>query len=249
MAKREDGISIIAGAMNRTEPLRYSLASWLDSPANQIVIVDWSSSQPVSEAVESMRLPYYDANKVVHVRVEGQEHWKPGTCWNLAARFVTQSRTVKFDADVAWCRPDFIESLSPGEYFSNHWDDAARQNEAYLTGSWYGWTSDFIAIGGYDERFDSSYGYEDDDLYLRMSKIAERKEFPTGSIYHLPHSESKRFDQMANPEPGVTASGVLFNQQGRNLWSKAMAMKKATRFEIKKSGSNSYVATVVQSLG
>ena len=243
MATREDGISIIAGAMNRTEPLRYSLASWLDSPANQIIIVDWSSEQPIKQAVEEMDLPYYDAEKVVHVRVDGEQHWKPGSCWNLAARFVTQTRIAKFDSDVCWCRPDLIETLPSKEYFSNHWNDAARQNEAYLTGSWFGWTSDFISIGGYDERFDSSYGYEDDDLYRRLSTIAKRNEFPQGSIYHLPHSESKRFSQMEVPKQGVETAAIAYHGQ-RELWSAQMARQRANEFVIEQIDMTTWSARI-----
>lgn len=237
--KRQEGIAIVAAVKNRTEPLRYSLATWIDTPAKQIILVDWCSDTPLIESLESMDVYDYPDPRIVHVRVEDEPYWNPCAAWNLAVRFVTQNKMLKLDADVCVSQK-WMLSLGAKQLRTVDWDGARSQNEAFLTGSWFGHTSDFIAAGGYDERLEKSYGYEDDNLYGRMVSVAgvTRKQFENGTLLHLPHSQKSRFENYEVNDTDTEASELLHHSL--EDWTLEQAIAEGSKFDIEKIEHNLY---------
>ncbi|MEO7177052.1 MAG: galactosyltransferase-related protein, partial [Saprospiraceae bacterium] len=95
-----------------------------------------------------------------------------------------------FDAGIAnrmngWHFPLLSKLISP---FSNSHKlrNIRGCNMAY-------WREDFIAVNGYDERFEG-WGKEDSDLVIRFIKIGLKRRFFkwAGIVYHLYHKEADR---------------------------------------------------------
>ena len=201
----QDGISIITAVKNREQPLKYSLASWIDCPqVNQIVLIDWGCDTPLIDTLETMNIRGYPDERIVIGRCESP-FWKPSHAFNLGlAYYVSNNKCLKLDADVVIVGEE-IFYLDPDNLHMNYWANSTKQNRNYLTGSFFTATENIWAVGGYDEGFSESYGYEDDNLYDRIeSSGVERKEIPMHYLYHLPHSDAERFenyeDTVTNPD-------------------------------------------------
>ena len=65
-----EGISIVSCCMNRNENLRKALMTWLQLDVDEIVIVDWSSKEPVEETIKDLM-----DHRVKIIRVEGESKW------------------------------------------------------------------------------------------------------------------------------------------------------------------------------
>jgi hypothetical protein len=207
-------VSLATGCMNRLDSLRWALPSWLALPEiDEIVIVDWSSQTPVHEALADVSDP-----RVLFVRVEGQSYWCAARCHNVEVLAATGDALLRIDADIR-VKSGFFgahHSLAREHVFWNTWWRLARDNEdLHLAGTIYTRRSNFLLVGGYNERL-ASYGYEDDDLYQRLL-IARRKRgfLRREDLEHLPHADATRMAQIA-PEfrgRGIPIEGIGRNQQ------------------------------------
>jgi glycosyltransferase involved in cell wall biosynthesis len=92
----KEGISVISAIKNRAEHFEQSLQTWLShSQVNEIVVVDWSSDEPISPIIEK-----YQDGRIKLVEVKGQSKWNLAMAYNLATRFTTFDKIVKTDADI-----------------------------------------------------------------------------------------------------------------------------------------------------
>jgi hypothetical protein len=176
--------------MNRNRNLSISLNTWLNIKGlNEIVIVDWSSSEEVIDLI-----PKDTKGKTVKViRVEHQDRWVLSWAFNLAASKVSYDKILKLDADIL-AQKDLLDSnpLTPNSFFHGSWKAAKDENEKHLNGQMYCFAKDFNLINGYHEGI-TSYGWDDDDLYDRLKDIGvNEKIFSTEKIYHIPTCESER---------------------------------------------------------
>ena len=234
------GWSIVAAAKNRAKPMTYSLATWIDTEASQIILVDWDSDVSLEKALAEMEVFQYPNNRIVHVHVEDEPYWEPSTAWNVGMLFVNHERMVKLDADVCIVQRELL-SCDPGCFKANNWREETQANRSYLTGSFSAWSQDVFDVGCYDERLTVGYGAEDDALYdcLEASGVL-RQSFDTGTLLHLPHRDSQRYenykDTTPSPEPAQE------RRKGNEPWSAAMALSRGARFDIELIGENRYRA-------
>ena len=98
-----EGISIVSCCMNRNENLRKALITWLELDVDEIVIVDWSSIEPVEETIKDLI-----DERVKIIRVDDEEKWVLTYGFNVGLRFTRYSKVFKFDADIQ-VTSDFLE--------------------------------------------------------------------------------------------------------------------------------------------
>ena len=186
------GISIVSCSMNRNANLAVALQSWLQLPVDEIVIVDWSSDEPVKNAISDL-----DDERITIVRVENEPAWVLTYAFNVGLRFASYSKIYKLDADIE-VTPDFVErnSFTSQEFVRGNYE-VALENDAsdqiFINGSFGANKSDLEAIGFYNELI-TTYGWDDSDLYERLSaqRNLTAKNLDFESLFHRDHSHTAR---------------------------------------------------------
>jgi len=86
-------ISLICACKNRIKPLLISLQSWLlCDEIKEIVIVDWSSDEPIKDITNL-------DSRIKRVRVNDQQFFNQPQPLNLALKLCTQEDVIKVDSD------------------------------------------------------------------------------------------------------------------------------------------------------
>lgn len=184
------GISVVSCCMNRTENLLKALPTWLALPqVTEVVVVDWSSAEPVAAAIAAAGL---SGPRVRVVRVEDEPRWILSLAFNVGFRMASGDRIVKADADIT-LKPDFLvrNPLPLGSFIAGDWREAAPGQE-HINGFFYLRRADLLAIGGFNE-YITTYGWDDDDIYARMAASGLHRIGVDGdSLYHIPHDDAQR---------------------------------------------------------
>lgn len=187
------GVSVVTASMNRTENLLPALGSWLDRPeVREVVIVDWSSRKPVAASLAEADVS--DPRMRV-LRVEGEPRWILSKAFNLGFLAASRERIVKADADIVLSEDFFaVNDLREGEVIAGNWRTAAAGQE-HINGFFYTTRAILEEINGFNEYIDT-YGWDDDDLYRRMSlRGTRRKDVGLGTVHHLPHDDRSRMSK------------------------------------------------------
>ena len=161
------GISIVTCCMNRNDNLVKALLTWLALPVDEIIIVDWSSSPTVSDSISDIQ-----DDRIKVVRVEGEPKWILTYGFNVGLRFASYSKIYKFDADIQ-VSVDFLikNSFSANTFVRGYWKEAFDRGEdtqMYVNGSFGCEKEALVGIGYYNELI-RTYGWDDSDLYERLS--------------------------------------------------------------------------------
>jgi predicted glycosyltransferase involved in capsule biosynthesis len=186
-------ISIAISVMNRTDRIISCLASWLNFPnINDIVIVDWSSKKPILED-PTINSFIKNTSIIRTIRVDNEEYFSLPKSYNLAIDNTFNPNILKIDIDhILYSKkfPELLEQLIPKlstnfyccEHVTvEHWGICFFDKTA------------FYEIGMYNERL-SGWGYDDQDLYDRLCKIRKKnimKNIPN-LVYHNPHGDDLR---------------------------------------------------------
>ena len=229
----DHSVSIICGVKDRAEHLFKVLPTWLVLPeVAEIIIVDWSSKE---------RLYFPRESLVTVVRVEGEELWQPGPCFNLALQVATKPYVLKLDVDVAVKDSAFFRAhpVLPNVFYAGDHYKADDENEAHLSGIVYAKLSDLLSVNGYNERM-TTYGYDDDDLYERLQLAGlSRHTVNHKAFYHIPHSNAIRLQHQPKrilnvyKEAEFNCSLARDNPWGRN--------DKVIQWVIKPQGERRYI--------
>ena len=190
-ADEDRALTIVTASMNRTENLLKSLPSWLLSPASEIVILDYSSQEPVEKVLKQKRV---NDSRVRVVRVEGKTRWYLSEAFNMAVSEVSAGFVLKLDADIELLKPGLngldTDSFS---FTTGNWANV-DVSQMYTNGSLFCHVDHLKIIGGWDRRI-RTYGWEDSDLYERLLALGlQQKYFPKGFLRHLDHSDSVRIN-------------------------------------------------------
>jgi glycosyltransferase involved in cell wall biosynthesis len=192
-------ISSFTGVKNRYRTLRANIGSWLNfAEISEFVIVDWDS-QDMGQA-EHDYLSSLDP-RVKIVRVSNQPRYHIAAALNMAAKRTTGNWLVRLDVDYA-LNPyyNIFDAYQPekNEFITGDWTQKKLDNEygfiEYLNGFLYVSRAAFQAVSGYDERM-KDYGWEDDNLYLRLIDAGYERKILDASqqlIYHTPHGHDVR---------------------------------------------------------
>jgi len=184
------GVSLVTCCRNRSENLNKALLSWLKlEHLSEIIIVDWSSNTPLERDLKI----FMDADERIKiVRVEKEEAWILTYAYNAGFRCASHTCILKADADIVIALDFFDKNkMSKGEFLAGNWRNVP-EDQAHTNGFFLVCKSDLADAGGFNE-FITSYGWDDDDLYSRLTALGVRRsEIDPDTIYHIPHDDEAR---------------------------------------------------------
>jgi hypothetical protein len=178
--------SICTGVRDRNELLLQALPSWLELPATEIVIVDWSSTQKVKHALAQNNIA---DDRIKIIRVENEIEFAISKVWNLALLNTREDYILKIDSDII-VKP---KRILRHRVNSNTFYIGARNLHGIGTFGTIWLTREmFLKSNGYNERL-SGWGFEDNDLYNRLVKNGYScNRWSKKAIKHIDHPNSKR---------------------------------------------------------
>ena len=125
---RKNTVSIATACMNRQANLMLCLPSWLALPVEKIIIVDWSSDQPVGAMIRKK----YTTDRIVVITVKGQHFWHLTKAFNLAISACKSSHVLKLDCDY-FCAETLVVPDADKSLFTFLFADEGVLSE-YFTG-------------------------------------------------------------------------------------------------------------------
>jgi len=191
------GLSVVSCSMNRTDNLLRALPSWLGHEAvSEVVIVDWSSDEPVRDALSAQGVE--DA-RIRIVRVNGAPRWILSQAFNAGFRAASFDTILKLDADIVLSEDFFSRNGQPASdgFIAGNWRNVSA-DQAHVNGFFLATRAALAAVGGFNE-FITTYGWDDEDLYARLEAEGIRREdVLPDTIHHLPHSDEERTGEGAD---------------------------------------------------
>ncbi|WP_108880726.1 glycosyltransferase [Anderseniella sp. Alg231-50] len=200
----EPGVSLVTCCRNRSDNLKTALSSWLKhEDISEIVIVDWSSDVPLRRDLED----FIDVDERIRVvRVEEEKSWILTYAYNTGFRCASHECILKADADIV-LNPDFFQTnkLRKGEFLAGNWR-IVPEDQAHINGFFLTRKSDLADAGGFNE-FITAYGWDDDDLYDRLTANGlKRRDIDPDTIHHLPHDDEARSQVFKSDEADKVAT-------------------------------------------
>lgn len=187
------GICLFTYIMNRKQNLEKNIITWLNKDVDQIIILDWSSTENYYDIIEKI-----NDKRIMYVRVNGENTFIRTYAQNLAAKFCKYDKILKLDSDVSITENFFeINKLNIGEFIVGNLKCARDDNEKYTHGNIYLYLDDFFKIGGYNELI-KTYGYDDSDFSFRLQLLGglNEKMLDLDTLYHNPHTNDVRKKNM-----------------------------------------------------
>ncbi len=184
------GISLVTCSRNRSENLLRALPSWLGcTEISEIIIVDWSSASPVSDTLKEHGIK---DPRIKIVRVEAEERWILSYAYNVGFQVARFDKIIKVDADIVLNKAFFKNiHLENASYIAGNWR-LAKKGQEFINGFFYISRADLMTVNGFNE-YITTYGWDDDDLYDRLSRSGLRREnIDSEFIHHLPHDTETR---------------------------------------------------------
>lgn len=189
------GVSIVAACRNRHEELRHSLSTWTNvDGANEIIIVDWASTPPLSFVIEEVDGIDASHIPVIVLRMANESSWKASQAFNVGFRASHFTKILRLDCDYH-VHKDFVSSHPLGsDQFNAGGIHLERMDEDEgLRNLLYAEKEILLSVGGYDERL-QEYGGEQADLITRLTMAGyKRIDARYEKLSHSAHSiKSKR---------------------------------------------------------
>ena len=220
-----DGISMYVHLMNRNENVQANLPNWLTQKFDELVLLDWSSKEPVAN------IPgVFDDPRVRVVRVEGQEKFIRTLAQNLASQMVRNKFIFKCDSDVLF-KGDFFahHHFKQGEFWVGDWHQGRDYNERHLHGETFYHVDDFYRVNGYDERI-MAYGHDDTNLKDRMVLAGMvKKVFSYNLLDHIPHPQEQRATNQDMVHPMVKTYENRIAARTKTIWTSTDQLLTYTR--------------------
>jgi glycosyltransferase involved in cell wall biosynthesis len=194
-------VSLICACKNRVKPLTISLVSWLFfDEIKEIIIVDWSSDESLDHLMK------FDS-RIKIVSVPNKTHFNQPQPLNLAASISGGDSILKVDCDHIFNPYNNVlktykidkNSFHSG-YPKESPDDAETKFKVEspyfkpLIGFLHVTKENFEKVGGYNENLGEFYGYEDEEIQMRLEKcgLIHHKMNCDNNAFHIPHSDLKR---------------------------------------------------------
>jgi hypothetical protein len=202
----QERTSIVTACMNREENLLKVISSWLNSPADEIILVDWSCSTPLHKTLKSEGI---DDDRIVIYRVEEEERWILTHAYNVGLKRASYSSILKLDNDHSITDDFFVKnSLSGLDTRLGSWRLARSEDQAYINGAFVIKTKALAAVGFFNEVI-TTYGW--DDSYLHESLFAMGAKIGhlcPDSIRHIEQAEESRTKFQKINKEGLIALSV-----------------------------------------
>lgn len=185
------GVAIVAACMNRQETLAKVLPTWLGvEGVSEVVIIDWGSDPPLRPIVQPEKDPRLNLYRVLN-----ENSWVLSRAYNLALNKTKRQYIIRTDCDYS-LDSMLLEAHALNEteagFFSGNWMLARNENEVHLNGAMIMKRDVFWSVGGYDERI-QTYGWDDEDLYTRLSANQVKKlNISYDHVSHVSHGDGSR---------------------------------------------------------
>jgi hypothetical protein len=124
----------------------------------EVVLVDWSSNEWRPRISETTNI------NVKLIRVSDIPEWNLAQAYNLAISRARGEYVLKIDCDTSSICIPFLPP--PMTFMTGNWSVGG-----HINGILFARRQDILSVGGYDERLDR-YGWDDTDLYYRLSTVA-----------------------------------------------------------------------------
>lgn len=170
-----------------------NLADNESTPRLEFVVLDYTSLDGLGTWIRSNFQNEIKSERLVYARLEGQTSFQIAYAKNVAHRLATGDILCNVDAD-NYIGPKFGEFLR--EKFSKSVNIFIHAPGTSGAGGRIALhAAHFHQLGGYDERFGSSWGYEDNDLLCRARGLGLRRVcIPPGSpfVKIIQHGDDER---------------------------------------------------------
>lgn len=194
---KQGSVSLVCAVKNRPRALLVALSSWVSfKEISEFIIIDWSSD-------ESLEFLSKLDSRIKVIRVDDQKYFHLSKAYNLAIHNSTSEWILKMDCDYI-LNPyyNFFNKyqINSNEFLTGSYQDGSLDTKMgfleYLNGFVFVSKKNLCKINGYNENFDG-YGYDDTDLYDRLVRNGLDRVYLNHnelSIFHLPHQDSKRYE-------------------------------------------------------
>lgn len=177
-------ISVICSVMNRSDRVYKCIESWLAwSMCDDVVLIDWSSTPPVSE--------FPDNDKLTTLRVENEKYFSLARSYNKGINASRNDIVVKIDIDYVLTSCDMLTDLIHMNNFNTHFVHGGGHGSNYMGFCIFNKKHNIR----YNEQF-QGYGFDDQDLYRRLQDTGIKKQKKIANlkdiIYHIPHGNALR---------------------------------------------------------
>lgn len=168
----------------------------------EFVLVNYHSPDDLDRWVEVSLDAEISTGLVKYVRTDKPTHFHHAHAKNIAHRHATKDIVVNLDADnfLSIFYLYALGTLTPKHFLT------VRYSKFYLPGT-IGrlalFRKDFLALGGYDEKLNQGWGFEDDDLLYRSLAFGLKRRMIFSPLIGkiMPHSEEERHRYTLDPNP------------------------------------------------
>lgn len=216
-------ISYCMPCMNRLHDLKVSLPSIIKaaefSPPVQIVIIDYNSSDGLNEYIKTV-----DYGNLTYKRYTANKYYHMAHARNLALRAAEGDYIIMSCTDII-AREDYFAAIRSLINYDIVW------LEHPIGGVVCCQRGEFIASGGYDERFEF-YGKEDKDLIARLRRRGgKHTQVLPGYLGHIPTFRTQKYE---NYDPRLTPHQM--KKYSMEIWKENIKNKVLTVNEGKEWG-------------
>jgi hypothetical protein len=194
-------ISFCTTCRNRLWQLRKTLPKNLDSIdfPQEIVLVDYGSTDGLSDWIWSNFKSYIDGKKLVFFEVKNDVRWNVARAKNLAHRLASGKYLFNLDADNFVTSQD-LKSIEKAiklglhsHQWSGDWGDGSFGRIGIPREL-------FLEIGGYDETL-TAMGGQDIDILHRLAALKyPRAKLQTPHITAIQNTQSDKIQELVRPE-------------------------------------------------
>ena len=168
-------VSIVVACKNRHthQKVLKNIRNVYKNNTPHIILVDWSST-----------IPIFAASDITVVHLKQQKKWNLAQAYNLGIQHTNSKYILKIDCDtIMKCIPQIPKDNS---FSTGSW----KSKNPHTNGILFAARLDLVKVGMYDERF-QRYGWEDSDIYQRLSKFVQQKDI-SPCFEHDDHNDGSR---------------------------------------------------------
>ncbi len=231
--KQKHKISFCTTCMGRLHHLQQTLLKNIEDNITygnvEFVVLNYNSNDGLDQWVQQNLNTYIEQDIVVYIKTSEPKYWHASHAKNITAKYASGDIICNVDSDnlIGVGYADYIN-----DYFT-----ANTNNQVFLTGRTEEAEADsvgrvctrkqdFFKVNGYNENI-KGYGYEDVDLYVRLTKTGIKEEYIDPKFLNtIPH---ENVDRLQNTNMSDELAFILSREE--EYQSKALVMRKDGGFE------------------
>ena len=194
-------ISFCTTCRNRLWQIKQTLGHNLETmaDAHEIVLVDYGSSDGLSEWVWAHFKPFIESKKLVFFEVKNEVRWNVSRAKNLAHRLSSGSYVFNLDADNFVAPKDlaYLEKVRQAQVSCWQWSGSMIDGSYGRIGSP---KAVFDDIGGYDETL-LAMGAQDYDLLKRLSQVHKLIRLPAPTLEAVQNNDAQKMSELKTYKP------------------------------------------------